>query len=86
MWRDHATEEEVWREERSIELPEVYPSEAPRLRVIWHFAKIAGLLAIGASLTTTIAIGYAFSTRLVPIAAVMIYLIIVSPTLFRRTS
>lgn len=86
MWRDHATEEEVWREERSVELPEVYPSEAPRLRVIWHFAKIAGLLAIGASLATTIAIGYAFSTRLVPIAAVMIYLIIVSPTLFRRTS
>jgi hypothetical protein len=86
VWKESAGAGEVPPSEATpaAQLPEVRRAKPPRIAVVWHFAKTAALMAIGAALATHIAVGYAFATKLVPIAAATIYLIVVFPSMIRR--
>jgi Zn-dependent protease with chaperone function len=85
-WKDSAATGEAPANAAGLvpKLTQVRIASPPRIRLVWHFGKTAVLIVIGAWLATAVAVGYAFATWLVPIAAALIYLIVVSPTVLRE--
>jgi hypothetical protein len=64
-------------------LPNLVPALRPRRGVVWHIAKTAVLMGIGAFLVCATLLGYTQKT-LVPLAAACIYLLTATPVLLRR--